>query len=443
MSDWGAVHATADALAGLDQQSGATLDKEIYFGAPLKSAIAEGKFPAKRLTDMVHRILRSMFAAGLFDHPPQIGEIDYAAHAKVSQQIAEEGIVLLKNANALLPLTGSAKRIAVIGRQAEVGVISGGGSAQVIPVGGPAASVPVGGDEAFWSELRTMVFDNSSPLKAIRAAAPDAAVRFDDGRYRSSAVSLAKWADVIVVFATQWMIESYDAPDLTLPDGQDDLIRAITAANPKTVVVLETGGPVEMPWLDSAGAVVEAWYPGARGGEAIANVLFGTVNPSGRLPLTFPKSIAQNPRPEIPGTGLAKRTPFDVNYTEGANVGYKWFAANNEQPLFPFGFGLSYATFAFSNLSLSDSGGLAVAFDVRNTGARTGKVTPQVYLTAAAGRKMQRLIAFKKVTLAPGQSERVTVKIDPRLLAQFDTAKPGWRRTAGITPSRSATPRRS
>jgi beta-glucosidase len=236
----------------------------------------------------------------------------------------------------------------------------------------------------------------------------------------------------VVIFATQWMNENRDVPDLTLPNGQDAMIAAVAAVNPRTVVVLETGGPVQMPWLNNVGAVLSAWYPGARGGEAIANILFGDVNPSGRLPVTFPTSPGQLPRPEIPGFTLPQGQLFDVDYDiEGADVGYRWFARKNLKPLFPFGFGLTYTSFTYANLEVAGGETLTVSFDVRNSGQRAGADVPQVYLTDAAGQKHMRLLGWSKVRLEPGASQRVTVTADPRLLADFDVAAPGWRVAAG------------
>jgi len=279
--------------------------------------------------------------------------------------------------------------------------------------------------------VREELRNGSSPLAAIRKAAPDAKVTFDDGRYVSAAVATAKAADIVVVFGNQWMGEGEDAPDLSLPDGQDALIAAITAANPNTVVVLQTGGPVSMPWLGQAGAVVEAWYSGAKGGEAIADVLFGAVNPSGRLPMTFPAAIDQYPRAQLPGLGLPEKTRFDVVYSEGAEVGYRRFARTGEKPLFPFGYGLSYTTFGFANLTVTGGPTLTVSFDVANTGQRAGKATPQVYLTDAAGRPVQRLIGFDKVDLKPGETRRVALTADARLLGRFDAKANRWVLDAG------------
>jgi beta-glucosidase len=426
MSDWGGVHSVDYASKGLDQESADVLDDEAYFDKPLRDALNAGTVTQERLSGMVHRILRSMFAAGLFDHPPVKSPIDYKADSDVALHVAEQGIVLLKNDNGLLPLTAAAKRIAVIGGHADAGVLSGAGSSQVMPAGGAAAVVPMGG-EGLLAPFRKMVFAPSSPLKAIRAAAPAAQVMFDDGRYISSAVKAAKWADIVIVFANQWSIENDDLPDLTLPNGQDALVAAVAAANPKTIVVLQTGGPVAMPWLPQTPAVIEAWYPGQRGGEAIANILFGKVDPSGHLPVTFPKSLDQTPRPELPGAGLPKQQQFDVNYTEGSSVGYRWFAERKLEPLFPFGFGLSYTNFDYDGLRIEGGKTMRVSFEMRNTGKVAGMAAPQLYLVSAAGREKVRLLGFDKVALAPGESRRMNMTVDSRLLADFDEAAHGWR----------------
>jgi beta-glucosidase len=431
MSDWGAVHAVEDAVAGLDQESGSQFDPKIFFDKPLAEAVAAGTVPQTRTRDMAQRILRSMFAVGLFDRPPVKMPVDEEADAKIARQAASEGTVLLANPKNLLPLSRDVKRIVVIGGHADVGVLSGGGSSQVIPTGGPALSIGMGG-EGPAAAFRTMVFDPSSPLKAIKARVPGAEVRFIDARYPSAAAALARGADAVVVFATQWMIEGEDAPDLTLPDGQDALIEAVATANPKTIVVLETGGPVLMPWLAKTGAVLEAWYPGARGGEAIADVLFGDVNPSGRLPVTFPASTAQLPRPELPGFGQSEDGRFEVSYDkEGSDVGYRWYARKKLKPLFPFGFGLTYTKFDYANLKVEGGDTLSVSFDVRNSGKVAGRDVPQLYLTDAAGKPRTRLIGWSSVTLAPGGMTRVTLKTDPRLLADFDEAAHGWHVAAG------------
>lgn len=431
MSDWGAVHGVDDVKAGLDQESGQQLDKSVLFAKPLADALQSGAIPAARVSDMSQRILRSMFAVGLFDHPPVKTPLDVEADAKIARRVAEEGTVLLSNPSGLLPLSHDIKRIVVIGGHADAGVLSGGGSSQVVPIGGAAVTIPMGG-EGVMAPFRTMVFDPSSPFKAIKAKMRGAEVRFIDGAYPSAAAALAKGADAVVVFATQWMIEGEDVPDLSLPNGQDTLIAAVAAANPRTIVVLETGGPVLMPWLGKVGAVVEAWYPGAKGGDAIADILFGDLVPSGRLPITFPAATTQLPRPEIPGFGGADEARIDVDYTiEGADVGYRWFARKMLKPLFPFGFGLGYTHFDYANLKVEGGDRLSVGFDVRNTGKQAGQDVPQLYLTDAAGKQRFRLIGWDRVTVQPGETVHVTLKADPRLIGDFDETAHDWRVDAG------------
>jgi beta-glucosidase len=429
MSDWGAVHTTEKAaLSGLDQESGEEMDEQVYFGSALKEAVEKGNVPLERLNDMVRRILRGMFASGIVDDPPKPGgSIDYTLHAETAQTIAERGLVLLRNRNGTLPLAKGLKRIVVIGAHADKGVLSGGGSSQVIPVGGIA--VPNLGPRDFPGPL---VYDPSSPLKAIEAEAGGAQVEYVEGDDISRAVEVANGADAVIIFAHQWMAEMYDAPDLTLPDNQDHLIAAVAATNQTTVVVLETGGPVRMPWLSPTAAVIEAWYPGARGGEAIARALFGEVNPSGRLPITFPSDESQLPRranTESSNAGkVADNRTVDVNYFEGANVGYKWFDTNGIKPLFPFGFGLSYTAFAFMELTATTLGSsVTISLEVKNVGAYRGAAIPQFYLRRPDDAAFPiRLVGWHRVMLDPGETRRVTATIDPRLLARFDTAAGGW-----------------
>lgn len=436
MSDWGAVHSTvAAANAGLDQESAFLADHADYFGPALKRALADGKVSQGRLDDMVHRILRSMFAAGIIDNPPVKRATDFKAHAKIVQRDAEQGMVLLKN-NGILPLVAKAGRIAVIGGHADLGVLSGGGSSQVIPVGNkPTLEIPLSGPAYKFPGLGfvrmpAMIFSPPSPLAEIKRLAPKASVRYDDGMELAKAVALARNSDVVVVFASQWMSETKDVPNLSLPDKQDALIAAVAAANPHTIVVLETGGPVLMPWLDSVPAVVEAWYGGNRGGPAIANILFGKVNPSGRLPITFPASEEQLPHPQIIGSGItsdpyapgAVPASVDADYTEGADVGYRWFELKDEKPLFAFGYGLSYTSFAYRDLSVTGGDALAVHFRLTNTGKRAGHEVAQVYATppSAAGRHAARLVGWARVELKPGETRDVTVTADLRPLARFD-----------------------
>jgi len=277
------------------------------------------------------------------------------------------------------------------------------------------------------------VYAPSSPLEALRAELPQAALTWSDGKDRTAAAAAAARAEVAVVFVTQWTAESLDF-SLALPDEQDALVDAVARANRRTVVVLETGGPVLMPWAPRVNGIVEAWYPGSRGGPAIARVLSGAVNPSGHLPASFAKSLEQLPRPKTYGVGATPDISFDVRYDEGAAVGYRWYDLRGLEPLFPFGHGLSYTTFTRTELAARvDGGELQVTFRVTNTGSRAGQDVPQIYVAPVAGgwESVKRLGAFTKLELAPGANQNVTVTVEPRLLAEWDAPHGGFRIAAG------------
>jgi beta-glucosidase len=431
MSDWGGTHSTiAAANAGLDQESGWPFDRQPYFGAALKKAVLEGAVSRARLNDMAGRILYSMFANGLFDHPVRPGgRIDFAADGAVSRADAEAGMVLLKNVHGALPLAPTLHSIALIGSHADAGVLAGGGSSRVYPLEGFAAldpSVPSG----------PLAYLRSSPLDAL-SSRTRAHLRYDDGTDIRRSARLAARSEVAIVFAHEWSAEGMDNT-MRLDGDQDRLIAAVAKANPHTVVVLETGGPVLMPWLPAVQAVLEAWYPGSRGGEAIARVLTGEVDPSGRLPVTFPRSLEQLPRPALDGYGNSGRQDraIHVNYDiEGAAVGYKWFDRRHLEPLFPFGYGLSYTRFTCCGLTAkAHAGGIAVRVRVRNAGARPGAYVVQIYVAgpkSAQWSAPKRLGAFKKVQLRPGESARVSLQIDSRLLATHAKQGNGWTISAG------------
>ncbi|WHU05127.1 glycoside hydrolase family 3 C-terminal domain-containing protein [Sphingomonas sp. NIBR02145] len=425
MSDWGATHSTAPAAnAGLDQDSGFPFDKEPYFGAPLKAAVAKGEVPAARLDAMAGAILHAMFANGLVDQPVTDAPMDLAPamladHGEVTRKDAEGGAVLLQNKGAILPLSPATRKIVVIGGRADKGVLAGSGSSLVYPVAGNA--VP-GLKPTSWPG--PVMYYPDAPLAAIKAQAPNAEVVFADGGNVGSAAKLAKGADVAIVFATQWAGEAFDV-SLTLEDDQDKLIAAVAKANPRTVVVLETGGPVLTPWRGQVAGILAAWYPGTQGGGAIAHLLFGKVNPSGHLPATFPASIDQLPKPSTPNKG-------DTTYSEGATVGYKWYDAKGLTPAFPFGHGLSYTEFGYSGLSArADDGSVSASFTVRNTGKVKGKAVPQLYVAGAGWEAPKRLGAFDKVELAPGEAKKISLKVDPRLLATWDAASSSWKIAGG------------
>lgn len=428
MSDWGAVHSWDYALKGLDQESGAQLDEKIWFDQPLKAAYAEGKFPRSRLSDMVRRILRSMYAVGV-DQPRPQPEIDAAKHHAAALEVARQGIVLLKN-DGVLPLTSAKQNIAVIGGQVHLGVLTGGGSSMVTPPGGFAATVPLGG-EGNMAAIRNQSFLPSSPLVELKKLLPDASFTYNPGAFPAEAAAVARRSDLAIVFAIRHESEEFDSPDMSLPFGQDAVIEAVARANPNTIVVLETGNPVAMPWSGKVKAILEAWFPGQAGGQAIAEILTGKVNPSGRLPMTFPAAEVQLPRPVLPGFGTPYGASMEARYQEGAEVGYRWFAKTGSKPLFAFGHGLSYTKFAYRDFKVAGNGTLTASFTVQNIGPRTGADVPQVYLTEAAGEKRVRLLGFERVELRPGDSRRVTVTVDPRLLARFDAKAGHWRLSQG------------
>ena len=437
LSDWGGTHSTEKAsAAGLDNEEPGSF----FYGDRYKAALTAGKISTAELDEHVHRILRSMFAAGVIDFPRQRSVVDPFAGTETARKIEEGGIVLLKNEKATLPLSPAKLRtIAVIGAHSDVGMISGGGSAQVDPIGG-SAILPPGKGATHWQQE---IWFPTSPLKAIQARAPKATVKYDAGTDLASAAALAKSADVAVVFAYMWASEGMDLKSLTLPHSQDDLIAAVAAANPHTIVVLETANPITMPWVNAPAAILEAWFAGSDGANALGNILFGSVNPSGKLPNTFPKSEADLPHPTLTTpppesehfSGPVSREqwaaglpPFQVAYDEGLKVGYKWYDAEKKAPLFPFGFGLSYTTYRYAGLQVTPGSKVKVTFTLANTGARAGAEIAEIYasLPSAAQEPPKRLVGWSKVKLDAGAKQTVIVEIDPKYLSIFDEAKDAW-----------------
>jgi len=426
LSDWGGTHSTVKAsAAGLDQEQ--PLDD--FFGEKLKQAVQSGKIPQSELDEHVRRILRSEFASGIVDYPDQKSVVDVEGGLETSRRIAEQSIVLLKNADGALPLErAKARSIAVIGPHADTSMISGGGSAQVDPPGGV---------EPKWKEV---IWFPTSPLKAIAAKVPGANVQFNSGAEPDSAAELAKKCDVAIVFAYQWTSEDMDLPSLSLPDKQDAIIQQVAAANPHTIVVLETGSAVTMPWLNQVSGVLEAWYAGSKGADAVASVLFGDVNPSAKLPMTFPRVEADLPHPQLktpparpPGSAEPDKPTFEVRYDEGLKVGYKWYDAENKSVLFPFGYGLSYTTFGYSDLKVSAGSGTAVSFTVTNKDYRAGAEIAEVYaaLPSGSGEPPKRLVGWSKVNLNPGESKQVSFTVNLLYLSIFDEASDSWKLLPG------------
>ncbi len=453
LSDWGGTHSAAKAShAGLDQEQ----PGKIFFGDALRSAVESGEVSEDELNDHVHRILRTIFATGLYDHPVVKQVPDVERGYALAQSLAEKSIVLLKNADNVLPLqTAILHSLVVIGGHADVGVITGGGSAQVDAPGGSAVPPPPpvpGGNSR--PDLRRQVWLPSSPLRALKAKLPSSRVSYASGDDLAAAASAAKGADVAIVFAYQWESEGMDLKSLDLGEAQNKLIEAVAAANPRTIVVLETGSPATMPWIDKVAGVIEAWYPGIRGAEALADILTGQASPTGKLTITFPRSDADLPHPTLvtpPPTseinsaamgGDANKIaalrakglpPFQIYYDEKLKVGYQWYDAENKSVLFPFGFGLSYTSYAYSGLMVKNGDVLTVSFTVHNTGKRSGTEIAQIYasLPIAAGEPPKRLIGWTRVELAAGETKQVSISVDHDRLTIFDEASDGWKLVPG------------
>ena len=404
-SDWGAAHSTVgSANAGMNLE----MIDGTWYGEKMKQAVLAGQVSEQRVDELLRPRFRTMFAFGQFDHPPVLTPLPVARHDAAAKQFAERGMVLLRNEHAQLPLDDRAvKSIALIGPFATQAKTGGGGSSAVIP---------------------TSTVD---PLPGLQQRVPGAVVTLDDGSDPARAASLAHTADVAVVMVGDNETEGKDRPSLALDGNQDALVTAVAAANPHTVVVVKSGGPVLMPWASSVPAILQAWYPGQQDGAAVAGVLFGDVNPSAKLPITFPAADADTPAntaAQFPGfNGVA-------TYSEGLQVGYRWFDAQGRTPLFPFGYGLSYTTFAFSGLSVHNTGhGATATFTVRNTGKRAGAEVAQLYLgfPAAAGEPPRQLKGFSRVELAPGQARRVTIELAARDFSVWDTGSHAWQPVRG------------
>ena len=432
MSDWGGTPSWECALNGLDQECGVQIDAILWqaeaFTAPLRAAYTDGRLSGPRLSEMVRRILRSMFAVGV-DRWDTVPSPDMARHNDIALEVARQGTVLLQN-RGLLPLAPeSGLRVAVIGGYAQVGVPTGFGSSAVVPPGGYASVIPIGAPGSAGAG-RNLYLLPSSPLEELRKRLPHSLIEFDPGISPAEAALAARRADVVIVFGIRVEGEGLDSADLSLPWGQEAVISAVAEVNPNTVVILETGNPVGMPWRNSVNAILQAWYPGQAGGQAIAEIVVGETNPSGRLPVTFPVDLAQTPRPELPDREWA--TPTTIHYSEGSDVGYRWFAKTGSTPMFAFGHGLSYASFEYRDLTIHGGDTVNATFTVVNTGDRAGADVPQLYLTAGPDGPQLRLLGYRRVELGPAESCGVCIEADPRLLARYDGRIGSWRIKHGI-----------
>lgn len=409
MSDRGATHSTAAAIkAGLDLEFNS---KATWFTPEkIKAALSAGEITVADLDAMLKRRFTTMFRLGQFDMPfTAFTPVDFKAHAETARTIAERGSVLLKNENNILPLSATSLRsIALIGPSMFAGAakLPSTGPRGMITVNAPGTVTPMEG-------LNRVLLKLGSKATVV----------FNDGKDQAAAAALAARSDVALVMVGDISLEGEDRVNLSLPtvDGvkQEELIAAVAAANPRTIVVLKDGGPILMPWLNLTPAVLEAWYPGQEDGMAVANLLFGVVNPSGKLPLSFPKLEREGP------SATAAQWPGEVRdsvrtttYAEGLRIGYRWYDAQGTQPQFPFGFGLSYTTFTIGKIEVpKKSDGvkpIKVRFTIENTGKREGAEVAQVYvgLPESAGEPPKRLVGFSRVTLAAGAKRTVEVVID-------------------------------
>ena len=421
VSDWAGVHDTRGAaLGGLDLEMGT--DKpydEFFLAGAFREGVKSGKFPMSVLDDKVRRNLRVMIGTGVLDPRPE-GALNTKEHQETARRVAEEAMVLLKNDGAFLPLDETKlTTVAVIGENA-------------------TRLQTYGGDSS-----RVKAFYEISPLAGIlNRIGPKVNVTYSEG-YRKDgdsaladrAVAAAKAADVVIFVGglnhdIGYDSEGGDKKGLEMPYGQVELIQKLAKVNPKTVVVLAGGSPMEMSaWLDQVPSVLLSWYSGMEGGNAIARVLFGDVNPSGKLPATFPKQLADSPAHSFGPSGFPG-IDGTVTYHEGIFVGYRWYDSKDIEPLFPFGYGLSYTTFEYSDLKLTPQGGqVAIEFQLKNTGTREGAEVAQVYVQpgkAALPRPVRELKAFEKVALKPGETKTVSLTLDQDAFAYFDDKKSAW-----------------
>jgi beta-glucosidase len=425
MSDWGALHSTAPSTqAGTDMDmAGMLYPKSLFYGARLKDAVMGGAVSRATLDTMVRRILTSMYRVGLFSHRTTVApDVSTPSHRELAQTLCEEGTVLLKNERSALPIAKTAK-VAVIGSGADAAAQTAiGGSGKVIP-----SEPPV------------------TPLAGIRALVGAEHVTYAVGSDASgdptligTALEVAATADVAVVVVSDAQSEGSDHA-ARLPGNQDDLIAQVSKVAKKTVVVLNTGSALVLPWADQVDAIVESWYAGQRFGTALARILFGDVNPSGKLPVTFPRAIDQlyaREASQYPGVAPPGGDHLDVHYDEGILVGYRWFDQKGLAPLFPFGHGLSYTSFGYGNLRISpdhgDGGKVTVVVTVTNTGRVAGKEVAELFLgfPAAAGEPPRQLKGFEKVQLPPGESKDVTFELDRRAFSYWKDSG-GWTTAAG------------
>lgn len=434
MSDWGGTHSTAEAArGGLDVEMGTLVGSEepsayskFFLAQPFLDGIRSGEYPVALLDDKVRRSLRVMIATGVLD-PRPAGALNTREHQAVARRVAEEAMVLLKNRNNALPLNlASIKSVAVIGENAIRKNANGFFGAGVKT---PYEVTPLDGIKQFVGDQASVTYSAGYTKNG------------GGSNLVAEAVAAARQADVAIVIAglnhsRHLDDEGWDRTNLCLPYGQNELLSQVIQANPRTIVVLVSGPAIELgPWLEQAPAVLQAHYSGMEGGHALADILFGKVNPSGKLSVTYPKQLLDSPAHALdtyPGTNAT------LFYKEGLLVGYRWFDAKKIEPLFPFGYGLSYTTFKYSRLKLvraADKDGIVTAqFEIKNTGKVAGAEVAELYIQPtrpSVTRPVRELKGFKKIFLQPGEKQTVSIPLDQRAFAFYDPAKPGWVAEAG------------
>lgn len=460
ISDWGGTHDTAEAVEnGLDLEFGSWTNgltngrsnayDNYYLADPYLKLLREGKADMATLDNKVRNVLRLIFRTAM-KSDKGFGSLCSDEHYAAARRIGAEGIVLLRNKGNLLPLDPSKpQNILVVGENAVKMMTVGGGSSslkvqrETSPLDGLRAQAPAG-STVVWE--RGYVGDPTGEYNGVTSGQDLSESRSAD-RLIADAADAARRADVVIFVgglnkATGQDCEDSDRESLALPYNQDAVIEALVAANPRTVVVNVSGNAVAMPWADKVPAILQAWFLGSESGNSLADVIFGHVNPSGKLPMTFPvrlDDVAAHAVGEYPGTKRADSDIVDIRYNEGVMVGYRWFDTKKIRPLFAFGHGLSYTTFGYGKLSADTSkigpdGALTLSVDVTNTGSRAGAETVQLYISdtkASVKRPAKELKNFAKIYLEPGQTKTVTFTVRPSDLAFFDAGAHAWKAEPG------------
>lgn len=460
ISDWGGTHDTAEAVEnGLDLEFGSWTNgltngrsnayDNYYLADPYLKMLREGKADMATLDNKVRNVLRLIFRTAM-KSDKGFGSLCSDEHYAAARRIGAEGIVLLRNKGNLLPLDPSKpQNILIVGENAVKMMTVGGGSSslkvqrETSPLDGLRAQAPAG-STVVWE--RGYVGDPTGEYNGVTSGQDLSESRSAD-RLIADAADAARRADVVIFVgglnkATGQDCEDSDRESLALPYNQDAVIEALVAANPRTVVVNVSGNAVAMPWADKVPAILQAWFLGSESGNSLADVIFGRVNPSGKLPMTFPvrlDDVAAHAVGEYPGTKRADSDIVDIRYNEGVLVGYRWFDTKKIRPLFAFGHGLSYTTFGYGKLSADASkigpdGALTLSVDVTNTGSRAGAETVQLYISdtkASVKRPAKELKNFAKIYLEPGQSKTVTFTVRPSDLAFFDAGAHAWKAEPG------------